>query len=505
MLESLHYLALGMQEALTLTNILWVLLGGFLGTVIGMLPGLGPATGVAILIPLTYGMNPATALITMAGIFYGAMFGGSRASILINTPGDSSAIVACWDGYPMTRKGEAGKALAISAWASFVGGMISVIFMVFITLPVANMALKFGPAEIFSLLIFALTATVTLSQGNMLKGFISLCLGFMICTIGIDPQTGIMRFTMGLESLQEGIEFLVVMIGLYAVAEVYKNYASLDHKYGFKGTDIGTVKMTREDWKRCIGPILRSSPLGFIIGVLPGLGGTVATLLAYSTEKQINKHPENFGRGAMEGLAAPESANNSSAAGSMVPLLTMGIPGSGTTAVMLGALMMLGVQPGPTLFTQHPEIPWAVIASMIIGNFFLLGINLPLVRPLVQLLKIPQRILLPLILGLAYMGTYLMNYSTSDFFLLVIFGLIGYGMSKLDIPIPPLVLALILGADLEQSLRRALTIGDGTPVLIFTKPISVTLLILAALSVVYSLYKDKKSRNNLNKEQGHTA
>lgn len=501
MLESLSNLILGMHQALTLTNIFWVFLGGVLGTVIGMLPGLGPATGVAVLIPITYGMNPTTALITMAGVYYGAMFGGSRASILINTPGDASAIVTCWDGYPMTRNGQAGKALAISAWASFVAGLLSIILLIFLTLPVANFALKFGPAEMFALLVFALTATVTLSQGNLLKGFISLCLGFMISTVGIDAQTGIIRFTLGIESLQDGIDFLVAMIGLYAVAEVFKNYSTLHMKYGVSTSTIGKVMMTREDWKRCIGPILRSTPLGFIVGVLPGMGGTIATLLAYSTEKQINKHPENFGKGAMEGLAAPEAANNASSAGSMIPLLTMGIPGSGTTAVMLGALMMLGVQPGPTLFTQHPEIPWGVIASLLIGNLLLLGINLPLVRPLVQLLKVPQRILLPIILGLGFMGTYLMNYSASDFFLLVLFGVGGYIMSKLDIPIPPLVLALILGETLEQSFRQAWTIGNGVPTFIFTRPISLALLLLAAVSVVYSLLRDRQAARRRGQSQ----
>ncbi len=505
MLESLHFLALGMHQAFTLTNIFWVFIGGFLGTIIGMLPGLGPATGVAVLIPLTYGMDPTTALITMAGIYYGAMYGGSRASILINTPGDSGAIVSCWDGYPMARNGQAGKALAISAWASFVGGSLSVVFLVFLTMPVANMALQFGPAEMFSLLLFALTATVTLSKGNLVKGFISLCLGFMISTIGIDAQTGVLRFTMGIDNFQEGIDFLVVMIGLYAVAEVYKNYSALNQKYSLKGSEIGKVSMTRKDWKRCIGPILRSTPLGFVVGVLPGLGATVATLLSYSTEKQLSKHPEDFGKGAMEGLAAPEAANNASSCGAMVPMLTLGIPGSGTTAVMLGALMMLGVQPGPTLFTQHPEIPWAVIASMVIGNLLLLGINLPLVKPLVQLLKVPQRILLPVILGLAFMGTYLINYSTTDFFLLVFFGLAGIVMSKLDIPIPPLVLSIILGGPLEQDFRRALTIGNGMPTLIFVKPISVFLLILAVLSIAYSLRKGGKGNKKADKEQVHTA
>lgn len=491
-MEAISNLMIGFKEVLTLTNIMWVFIGGLTGTIIGMLPGLGPATGVAVLIPLTYGMNPTTALITMAAIYYGAMFGGSRASIMINTPGDASAIVTCFDGYPMTKNGEAGKALAISAIASFIGGMISVVMLIFLTLPVANVALKFGPAEMFSLLIFALTATVTLSQGQILKGVVSLCIGFMISTIGIDPQTGLMRFTFGITPLQDGIDFLVAMIGLYAVAEAFKNYSIVNTKYQIDTSNIGRVMITKEDFKKCLMPMLRSSPLGFIVGVLPGMGGSVATLMSYAMEKQISKEPEKFGNGAIEGVAAPEAANNAAASGAMIPLLTMGIPGSGTTAVMLGALMMLGVRPGPILFQQHPEIAWGVIASIIVGNLILVVVNIPLVVPLVQLLRIPQRILIPMILGLAFMGSYLMNYSAFDFVLVSIFGLAGYVMSKLEIPIPPLVLAVILGSDTEQSFRRALTISNGNFATFLEKPLSLMFLVLALISLAYSIIREVK-------------
>ncbi|HCD71644.1 MAG TPA: transporter, partial [Thermovirga lienii] len=430
-------------------------------------------------------------LITMAAIYYGAMFGGSRASIMINTPGDASAIVSCFDGYPMTKNGEAGKALAISAIASFIGGIIGMIFLIFLTMPVANAALKFGPAEMFSLMIFALTATVTLSQGNMLKGFIAMAFGFMLSTIGIDPQTGILRFTF-VSELQDGIDFLVAMIGLYAVAEVFKNYSNLDAHYTIDSKSIGRVWVPWEDFKKTIKPILRSSPLGFLIGVLPGMGGTVATFVSYALEKTLSKHPEKFGKGAIEGLAAPEAANNASSCGAFVPLLTLGIPGSGTTAVMLGALMMLGVRPGPILFQMHPEIAWGVIASMLIGNIMLVLINLPLAVPLVQLLKIPQRIMLPLILGMAFMGTYFLNYSSFDFILVSVFALTGYLFWKLEIPIPPLVLALILGGTTEQSFRNAMTIAGNDLMFFVEKPISLTLLLLAAASIVFSIYKQRK-------------
>ncbi len=485
-------LAIGFHTAITPINILWVFFGGLLGTIMGMLPGLGPATGVAILIPITYGMNPATALITMCAVYYGAMFGGSRASIMINTPGDSSAIVSCFDGYPMTKNGQAGPALAISAIASFIGGTIGMVFLIFLTQPVASVALKFGPAEMFSLMLFALTATVTLSEGSLLKGFISMGIGFMLATIGIDGQSGVIRYTFGVTDLQDGIDFLVVMIGIYAVAEVFRNYRDINTEYKVDSKSIGKVWVSWADFKKCLMPMLRSSPLGFVVGVLPGMGGTIATFMSYAMEKSLSKHPEKFGKGAIEGLAAPEAANNACSCGAMVPLLTLGIPGSGTTAVMLGALMMLGVRPGPILFQQHPEIAWGVIASMIVGNVILLIINLPLAVPLVQLLRIPQRIMLPMILGMGFMGTYFLNYSSFDFILVSLFALGGYLLMKLEIPLPPLVLALILGGTTEQSFRNAMTIGNGSLMFFVEKPISLTLLVMAALSIAYSLRKRRK-------------
>ena len=492
MQEIFSNLALGLQTAMTWTNILWVVIGGSLGTIIGMLPGLGPATGVAVLIPITFGMNPATALITMCAVYYGAMFGGSRASIMINVPGDASAIVSCFDGYPMTKQGRAGSALAISAIASFIGGMIGMVFLVFLTQPIAAAALKFGPAEMFSLLLFALVATITLSEGNLLKGLIAIAFGLMLSTIGIDAMTGIIRFTYGVESLNDGIDFLVIIIGVYAVTEVYKNFKDINAVYKLDSKSIGKVWISKEDWKRSWKPMLRNSPLGFIIGVLPGMGGSIATFMSYALEKNLSKRPEEFGKGAIEGLAAPEAANNACSCGAMVPLLTLGIPGSGTTAVMLGALMMLGVKPGPTLFTDHPEIAWGVIASMLIGNIILIIINLPLAIPLVQILKVPTRIMLPIIMGLALIGTFFLNYSSFDFIIVMIAGIIGYMFSKLEIPLPPLVLALILGGAFEQNLRNSMVLSDGSISIFFQKPISVIFLVFAAGTLVYALLRKKK-------------
>lgn len=495
MQEIFANLALGFQTAFSWTNMLWVFIGGTLGTIIGMLPGLGPATGVAILIPITFGMNPATALITMAAVYYGAMFGGSRASIMINTPGDASAIVSCFDGYPMTRQGKAGTALAISAIASFIGGTIGMLFLVFLTQPIAAAALKFGPAEMFSLMLFALVATITLSEGNLLKGALAICIGLMLSTVGIDALTGIVRFTYGMSTLNDGIDFLVVIIGVYAVTEVYKNYKAIDARYSFDSKHIGKVRVSWPEFKRSLWPMLRSSPLGFVIGVLPGMGGTIATFMSYAMEKNISKHPEEFGKGAIEGLAAPEAANNACSCGAMVPLLTLGIPGSGTTAVMLGALMLLGVRPGPTLFTDHPEIAWGVIASMLIGNIILVIINLPLAIPLVQLLRVPQRIMLPLILGLALIGAYFLNYSSSDLILVMISGVVGYIFVILGIPLPPLVLALILGETTETTLRNSLVLSNGNISIFFQKPISAVFIALAAISLVYALIRNKRKQS----------
>jgi putative tricarboxylic transport membrane protein len=494
MQEIFGNLAIGFQTAMTWVNIMWVFIGGILGTVIGMLPGLGPATGVAILIPITFGMNPSTALITMCAVYYGAMFGGSRASIMINTPGDASAIVSCFDGFPMTKQGRAGAALAISAIASFIGGTIGMIFLIFLTQPIANAALRFGPAEMFSLMMFALVATITLSEGNLLKGAIAITLGLMLSTVGIDALSGQIRFTYGVESLNDGIDFLVIIIGVYAVTEVYKNFKDSNIVHKFDSKHIGKVWITKEDWKRSLKPMLRNSPLGFIIGVLPGMGGTIATFMSYALEKNLSKHPEEFGKGAIEGLAAPEAANNACSCGAMVPLLTLGIPGSGTTAVMLGALMLLGVRPGPTLFSDHPEIAWGVIVSMLIGNIILVIINLPLAIPLVQILRVPTRIMLPIIMGLALIGTYFLNYSSFDFVVVMIAAVIGFIFLKIGIPLPPLVLALILGSTTEQMFRNSMVLSDGSPMIFLQKPISAVFLVVAVASLVFALVKNSRKK-----------
>ncbi|CEI83265.1 tripartite tricarboxylate transporter TctA [Oceanobacillus oncorhynchi subsp. incaldanensis] len=477
----------GLWTALQPANLLWLLLGAVLGTIVGILPGLGAATGVAVLIPLTFGMEPVSALILMAAIYYGALFGGSRSSILINTPGDGSSIAATFDGYPMTKKGLAGQAMSIAAMASLIGGVMAIFGFIFLAIPLANFALNFGPAEFLLLFLFALSAVVTLSQGNIIKGFLTMFLGLGISTIGVDLQSGVHRFTFGLPHLTDGINFIVIIIGIYAIGEVLYNLLKPQYSGKSNGQDIGSKWFTKEQWKRSLAPIIRSGPIGFFLGVLPGSGGTIASLLSYSTEKQISKNKDEFGKGAVEGLVAPESANSASAVGSLIPMLTMGIPGSGTTAVMLGALVMIGITPGPLLFENSPDTIWTLINSMFIGNIILVIINILMVGMLVKILKTPPNVLYPIVLILSFLGAYTLGYSTIDFYILIIAGVIGLLMRILNYPVVPLILALIVGGDMEQNFQRAMIVYDSPMDILFASPIAIVLALLTVLSLCYPL------------------
>lgn len=469
-MESLQQLMQGFGTAMQPMNLFWVTLGGVLGTIVGMLPGLGPAAGVAILLPLTFTMGPIPALITMAGVYYGAMYGGSRSSILINTPGDGAAIAAMWDGYPMAQQGRAEAALAISAIASFFGGLIATVFMIFLSLPISRFALKFGPAEYFLLFVFALTATAVMEK-QRLKGFIMMIVGLMISTIGLDPQSGVQRFTFNLLSLQGGVDFLVVILAIYAFGEVLRSFENIGEGKKQIQKKFGKIWISKEDWKLSRGAIFRSGPLGFIIGVLPGAGGTIASIMAYNTQKSLSKQPEQFGKGAIDGVAAPESANNAASVGAMIPMLTLGVPGSGTTAVMIGALTILGLQPGPMLFTTQSTIVWGLIASMIVGNVILAFINIPLAGVLVRVLAVPPKILYPIVLAFSFLGVYTITSVTSDFYLLLIFGIIGYLLSRAKFPLTPLVLACIVGTGMEQYFRRAYKLHDGDLTIFISSPL----------------------------------
>lgn len=479
----------GFQVVFSLEGLLFVFLGALTGTLIGMIPGLGPITAIAVMIPITYGMNPAMALLLMAGVYYGAAYGGAASSILLNAPGESMSVPTTFDGYPLAKQGKAGKALAIAAIASFVGGTISVILLTLLTPVLAQLAISFGPTEYFALMLMGLVMVSSLADGSTIKALISATLGFMIATIGIDAQTGTQRFTMGNVNLLEGIDFLVIALGLFALAEVSNLIFERKQSTDFT-SKLGSLRLNKEEVKEMAGPMGRQSILGFLIGVLPGAGGTIASFLAYISEKRLSKKPHEFGKGSVAGLAAPEAANNGASTGSFVPLLSLGIPGSGTTAVMLGALVVLGVQPGPLLMNEHPDVFWGVIASMYIGNVILLILNLPLIPYLSKILKIPRPMLISLIIVFCIIGVYGVGFRTFDLFLLVLFGVIGFFMAYLNFPAAPMLLAFILGGMMEQSLRQALTISNGSLLIFFEKPITVALLTVALISFVVPIFRN---------------
>ncbi|MBE3590411.1 MAG: tripartite tricarboxylate transporter permease [Firmicutes bacterium] len=488
-----HAILDGFAVALQFHNVVNLFIGVFLGTVIGVLPGIGPATGVALLIPLTFGMDPTSSLIMMAGVYYGAMYGGSTSAILINTPGDASAIMTTIDGHKMALKGRGGAALAIAAIGSFFAGTVCTLLLTVLAQPLANLALKFGPAEYFALMVFALSAVTSLSGASLAKGLMATAFGLMLSTVGMDLQTGVQRFTFGSPALMDGIDFLVVVVGLFAVSEVLLNMERVAKGELRQPLKSGRVWLTREEWRQAWPAILRATPIGFLVGALPGAGGTVASILSYTVEKRISKTPERFGEGAIEGVAGPETANNASSVGAMIPLLSLGVPGSGTTAVMLGALMMFGLRPGPLLFHEQPHLVWGLIDSMYLGNLILLILNLPLVGIFVKLLEVPMKILNPVILALAFIGIYSINYSVSDLFLVAIFGVLGYLMKKVDVPTAPMVLALILGYTMEQSFRQALQASRGSLAIFVSSPIAVALLLLAAAAVIIPIVTARRT------------
>jgi len=483
-MEVFDHILNGFIVASSPTNLLYVAIGVFMGTIIGVLPGIGPSAGIALLIPLTFGMDPTAALIMLSGIYYGAMYGGSTTSILINTPGEASSVMTAIDGYQMARKGRAGAALAISALGSFIAGTFGIILLSVLAIPLTGLALKFGPAEYFALMLFSLTAVASLTGKSIGKGIIATALGLIIGTVGIDQQSGLPRFTLGVPELMDGIGFLVVVVGVFAIAEVFRGYEEFRQGGAPPMKLEGRIWLTKKEWNQSVPPILRGSLLGFIIGVLPGAGATVASIMSYTMEKRVSKTPERFGKGAIEGVAGPESANNAASTGAMVPLLTLGVPGSSSTAIILAAFVMYGIQPGPLLFQTRPDLVWGLIDSMYIGNVMLLILNLPLVGLFARMLYLPQHLLLPFILAIGVTGVYATNTSIFEVYLLIGFGLAGYIASKIQLPIAPLVLGMVLGGMMEQSFRRALTISSGDLVIFVSSPISATLMVAAVLSLV---------------------
>jgi len=474
----------GLQVAFSLQGLTFVLIGVLLGTIIGMLPGLGPITAIGVMIPISYGMDPNMALVMMAGVYYGAVFGGSTSSILLNAPGIAGTVATAFDGYPMAQQGKAGKALAIAAISSFVGGTVGVILLMTLAPLLAQFAIVFGPSEYFLLMLLALTAISSLSDGSMTKALISGVLGFMAATIGMDSQTGTARFTFGNINLLNGIEFLVVALGLFALAEICsliikRNVSS----FGVK-SNIGSLRLSKKDFKEMAGPVSRQSIIGFLLGVLPGAGATIASFIGYITEKKITKKPEEFGKGAVKGVAAPETANNAATSGAFVPLLSLGIPGSGTTAVLLGALLVMGIQPGPLLIDNQPDLFWGVIVSMYVGNLFLLILNLPLIPYIAKILLIPRPMLISLVIVFCMIGVYALSFNTFDLYLLLIFGVIGYFLKVFNFPPAPFILSFILGGMLEQNMRQAMTISNGSLSIFIERPVSLVLLIVTILALI---------------------
>jgi putative tricarboxylic transport membrane protein len=506
--STLHYLADGFAVALQWHNLIFAFVGVLIGTAVGVLPGIGPISGVALLIPvtssLTGGLAPeeaaTSAIILLAGVYYGAMYGGSTTSILLNTPGESSSVATVLDGYPMAKQGRAGAALAIAAIGSFVAGIVSLIGLVLLAEPLSNIALKLSPADEFSLMVLGLCALSGLAGKSITKALIMTVFGLLLATIGVDAVSGVDRFTFGVPQLYGGLEFLTIAVGLFALGEVFKTILENDGSDG-EIAKITRVLPTKQDLKDSVGPIIRGSLVGFFKGIVPGSGATLASFLAYLLEKKISKHPEKFGKGAIEGVAAPESANNAASGGAMIPLLTLGIPGTGTTAVLMGALIMYNVQPGPLLFDEHPMIAWGLIASMFIGNVMLLILNMPLVKVFAKLIETPAKYLIPMIIAISIFGVYAVRVSIFDLMLLIACGVVGYFLSRNDYPLAPLVLGLVLGPMIENNLRRALTTSNGDFSIFVERPVSLLFLVIAVLWITIPLVMKLKGKKVIVNEE----
>jgi putative tricarboxylic transport membrane protein len=483
-MDSIASLIDGFSIALTPQNLLWALVGVFLGTFVGVLPGIGPALTVALLLPVTYALDPIPAFIMFAGIYYGGMYGGSTTSILLNTPGESASIITALEGHRMAAKGRGAAALATAAIGSFVAGTLATIGLTLVAPAMARIALRFGPAEYLALMVLAFTTVATLLGSSMVRGLVSLFLGLAIGLIGIDSLTGQPRFTFGNPHLLNGIDVVTVAVGLFAVGETLW-VASHMRREKHKTQEIsGSKWMTKQDWKRSWRPWLRGAGLGFPIGALPAGGAEIPTFLSYSIEKRLSKHPEEFGKGAIEGVAGPEAANNASAAGVLVPLLTLGLPTSATAAIMLAAFQRYNLNPGPQLFDRNPELVWGLIASLYIGNLMLLVLNLPLVGLWVKLLSIPRPWLYSGILVFAGLGTWAQNQSVTGLIVLYVIGVIGYITRRFDIPVGPAVVAVILGPEAETQFRRALQISQGDYSVFVTRPIAATIFAIALLALI---------------------
>ncbi|MFH1737731.1 MAG: tripartite tricarboxylate transporter permease [bacterium] len=484
-METLILLLSGLETALQPTNLVFALLGCVVGTLVGILPGVGPVAGTAILLPLTFKLDPIPAIIMLSAIYYGAMYGGTITSVLMNVPGEAASAITCLDGYEMAKQGRGGPALAIAAIGSFFGGTVATMGLVFLAIPLTRFALTFGPPEIFSLLVVGLSLVTGLAGTSLVRGLISAIFGLLIAMIGIDPVVGAPRFTYHVVQLLDGVGIVPVAMGLFGIAEVFLNVES-----DILGTVIGTklkdLIPSARDTRVSTLPVLRGTAIGFFIGLIPGMNSVVPTVMSYIAEKRFSKTPEKFGTGMIEGVAGPETANNAYANAALIPLFTLGIPGSPTVAILMGVFMMNGLIPGPLLFKENPHFVWTVIASLYVGNVILLILNLPLIPLWVTVLKIPKSILYAFISGFCVLGAYSLNNSVFDVAVMIVFGVLGYFFKKVDIPSAPILLTLVLGPMVEQALRQSLDISQGDFSVFFSRPISAALLAIAALFLIVS-------------------
>jgi putative tricarboxylic transport membrane protein len=481
-MDLVNNIALGFQTAFTLANLFYCLIGVFLGTLIGVLPGLGPTATIAMLLPLTFALPPISSLIMLAGIYYGSQYGGSTTSILVNLPGEAASVVTTLDGYQMAKQGRAGVALATCAIGSFFAGTVATFLIAAFGPPLAAIALKFGPAEYFSLMTLGLVASIVLAQGSLLHAFGMVVLGLLLGLVGTDVTSGVPRFTFDTPELADGIGFVTVAMGMFGLSEIIRNLEA-EAQRSVIVAKITSLMPTREDWKRMIAPILRGTVIGCTLGILPGSGSILGAFAAYSIEKKVSKNRAQFGKGAIEGVAAPESANNAGAQTSFIPMLTLGIPSNPVMALMVGAMIIQGIQPGPSVITEQPALFWGIVVSMWIGNLFLVILNLPLVGLWVRMIMVPYRLLYPAILVFCAIGVFSLRNSEFDVYMMALFGILGYVFSKLGCEPAPMLLAFILGPLMEEFLRRAMLLSRGDPLIFIQRPISATLLAIAALAM----------------------
>lgn len=482
-MELLSNLSLGLETAFTVNNLLFCLIGVFLGTAIGVLPGLGPTATIAMLLPITFGLPPVSSLIMLSGIYYGAQYGGSTTAILVNLPGESSSVVTALDGYQMARQGKAGKALATAAIGSFVAGTFATVLLALFAPPLADIALQFGAAEYFSLMVVGLVASVVLASGSLLQAFGMIVLGLLLGMAGTDVNSGLERYTFDTPYMAEGINFVILAMGMFGLGEIIKNLEE-EHLRSAMVSKVEGLMPSKEDFKRMAWPIIRGTGLGSLLGILPGGGAMLASFASYSIEKKISKTPEQFGKGAIEGVAGPESANNAGAQTSFIPLLTLGIPSNPVMALMIGAMIIQGITPGPSVMTEQPALFWGIIVSMWIGNLFLVVLNLPLIGIWVKMISVPYHYLYPMILVFCCIGVFSLGNKLFDVYLLAGFGVLGYIFSKLKCEPAPLLLGFILGPMMEEYLRRALLLSRGDFSVLVTRPISATMLAIALIALI---------------------